>query len=186
MDNLALEMSAWDSWPCHLSAVWLYIERERCPLHTCISLVTNGRQESWSQNIEAGELALPLICCSIQKSRPHLSPNGTVELVLDVGIAGELAPRAFVWKTQLCPLSAGWWNGGGRNALLPSLIPCHLWQAVKLVPASYEWKNWPCPSPATTCLSISVELALLVERTVSWPQGHESCRVKGITSSDTS
>lgn len=94
MGDPALGMSAWDSWPCYLSAVWLYREGRCTPPLPHIPLATNGRQESRSQNIGAGELAIPLICCSTQKNRHHLSPSSTVELAVDMDIAGELAPRA--------------------------------------------------------------------------------------------
>lgn len=66
---------------------------------------------------------------SVNESRspnPHL--GNTEDLALDARVAGEPAPRVWVWESQSCLLSAGQWCGQGRNALLPSLIPCHLGQ----------------------------------------------------------
>ena len=65
--------------------------------------------------MKAGELALPLTCCSM----PELHLCSTVEVALDVGISGEPAQGCDYGKL---PLSAVWqhrWKGDAPSTPTP-------------------------------------------------------------------
>jgi hypothetical protein len=72
-----------------------------------------------------------------------------------------------------------------------SLISCHLWQKGELAPGSWEWENWPCPSPAST-FERAGSAPYLGSRTllkglpVNQPWRYESRRASRLTSSYTS
>lgn len=48
---------------------------------------------------------------------------------MDVGIADELAPRAYAQESQLCLFSAVQWSREGKDITLLSLVSHHLWQS---------------------------------------------------------
>lgn len=77
----------------------------------------------------AGELALPLACCS------------TVELILEVGVVGE-QPLGHECGEPTCLSSFPWWLRQERGGLIPFLIPHLLWQAEKLASGAHEsWRT---------------------------------------------
>jgi hypothetical protein len=86
---------------------------------------------------QAGELSLPLTFWSTQESGPVPHLSRTTELAMHMGLQVS------------CPVSVGT-HTTRRDALLPSLISCYLWQAGELASVSWEWENWPCLSPAST------------------------------------
>ena len=85
-----LRIQVWESWPYHLSPVqWCGQERNNLsPLHE--SPPEAGTRPGPGV-MRAGELILPLTCNSTQGPTPCM--GSTVDLALDMGVAGELALR---------------------------------------------------------------------------------------------
>jgi hypothetical protein len=117
--------------------------RERSSSLLLPSTPMEGRRIDPDQVIKAGELSLPLICCSSQENRHctlpgHHSRDGPGHG--DCRWAGPKSTSAWELAVPLvCCVVAGW----GRDALLYSLISWDLWQVGELASGSEESENWP-------------------------------------------
>lgn len=80
--------------------------------------------------------------------------------------------KGRVQENMLCLLSVVQWHEQGRNALLPFLVPCNLWQAgdgrkvmrveeLAMSVTSYNTqKSGPCSSPGSrAALALVVQMA---------------------------
>ena len=75
-----LSMEAWVTWSYHLSPVWWCGQRRDNFLSSSSPPVEDRRPSP--EVIRAGELALPLTCCRIWRSRPFTSPGQYIGLSL--------------------------------------------------------------------------------------------------------
>lgn len=93
--------------------------RGRCPYPTPYHLWLVG---DLTPRSSVGDLCLPLTYCNTWEHRPAPDLGSTVELALNVGVAGKPDLRVRVWENWPRLLSVTCWLEQAREGSLPLLF----------------------------------------------------------------